>query len=150
ATNDLALMELRRRKGRAEKPFAIMARDLASAFLVAHISAEEIKLLTSPERPIVLLKKRAGSRLSTLVAPGNPNIGVMLPYSPLHHLLFAPDPAVAKVEPVHWLVMTSANASEEPIIFDNNVAADQLGGLADALLLHNRSIHVPCDDSVVR
>ena len=87
ASNDAALATLRDRKGRVDKPFAVMARDLATARAIAHIDDDEAALLTSRERPIVLLRKRAGSPLSDLVAPGNHLVGVMLPYTPLHYLL---------------------------------------------------------------
>lgn len=148
ATDDHAVDRLRQAKARGDKPFAIMVRDLDSIFQVAHADADEIALLTSRERPIVLLKKRADSPLSKLVAPGNPLIGVMLPYTPLHYLLFAPEPGNLEVPP--WLVMTSANHSGQPIVTDNEVAIEQLADLADALLMHNRPIHIACDDSVVR
>ncbi len=143
AASDKALSLLRERKGRSDKPFAVMARDLATARSVAAIDHDEQTLLEGRERPIVLLKAAAHSPLSTLVAPGNDSIGVMLPYTPLHHLLLE-DPAPSV------LVMTSANFSNEPIIKDDDVALEQLGALADAILLHNRPIHVHCDDSVVR
>jgi len=143
AASDVALSRLRERKGRVDKPFAVMARDLASARTIASIGAEEQALLESRARPIVLLRAAQDSPLSTRVAPGNDSIGVMLPYTPLHHLLLA-DPAPAV------LVMTSANFSNEPIIKDDEVALEQLPALADAILLHNRPIHVPCDDSVMR
>jgi hydrogenase maturation protein HypF len=143
ATSDVALTTLRERKGRIDKPFAVMARDLAAARAIAEINEEEHRLLGGRERPIVLLKAAVGSPLSALVAPGNDSIGVMLPYTPLHHLLLAePAPPV--------LVMTSANFSNEPIVKDDDVALEQFRALADAILLHDRSIHVHCDDSVVR
>jgi hydrogenase maturation protein HypF len=143
AASNPALNVLRERKGRVDKPLAVMARDLAAARAIAEIDAEEQALLESRERPIVLLRAAQGSPLSSLVAPGNDSIGVMLPYTPLHHLLLA-DPA----PPV--LVMTSANFSNEPIIKDDDIALEQLPALADAILLHDRPIHVHCDDSVVR
>ena len=155
ATNDNAVTTLRQRKARGDKPFAIMARDLGSVLQIAHANAAEIALLASPERPIVLLKKRTNNRLSSQIAPGNPYIGVMLPYSPLHYLLFAPSaleaqPQAITLEVAPWLVMTSGNHADEPIITDDHVALAELGDLADALLLHNRPIYTPCDDSVVR
>ena len=150
ATSDQAVATLRQRKQRGDKPFAIMARDLAAVLQVAYVSAGEIALLTSPARPIVLLKKRVGSALSERVAPGNRDIGIMLPYSPLHYLIFAPAPTDTAVAPVPWLVMTSGNHADEPIVIDNDAALNQLGDLADGVLLHDRPIRVPCDDSVVR
>jgi len=143
ATSDVALATLRERKGRSDKPFAVMARDLAATRAIAAIEPEEQDLLENRERPIVLLKAATHSPLSSLVAPGNDAIGVMLPYTPLHHLLLAD-----LVSPV--LVMTSANFSNEPIIKDDDVALEQLPALADAILMHDRPIHVHCDDSVVR
>jgi hydrogenase maturation protein HypF len=149
ATNHQAVETLRQRKARGNKPFAIMARDLASVELVAQVDAAELALLTSRERPIVLLKKRPDSLLSTQVAPGNPTIGVMLPYSPLHYLLFAPISSNAETQPPALLVMTSGNHAGEPIVIDNDMALAHLADLADGLLLHDRAIHVPCDDSVL-
>ncbi|RME45286.1 MAG: carbamoyltransferase HypF, partial [Caldilineae bacterium] len=142
ATSDRALQTLRERKGRVDKPFAVMARDMDAVRRIARVSPAERDLLLSKERPIVLLKKRDGSPLSELVAPGNRYVGVMLPYTPLHYLLLTPRLPV--------LVMTSGNYSEEPIVKDNAEALERLASLADAFLLHNRDIHVHCDDSVVR
>lgn len=139
ATDDDAILRLRARKGRQSKPFAIMVRDLAMARELAFVDAEEERLLTSRERPIVLLKKRE-SRLSKFVAPQNNFVGVMLPYTPLHYLLMDDFP----------LVMTSGNYTNQPIIKDNDEALAKLAKIADAFLLHDRDIHVPCDDSVIR
>jgi len=155
ATNDAALSTLRERKGRVDKPFAVMALDVAAVEHVAHVNEQERTLLTSKARPILLLNKRYGSPLSDLVAPGNRYVGVMLPYTPLHYLLLAPEGfnptelgGGANRSPI--LVMTSGNISEEPIVKDDDEALTRLSGLADAFLLHNRKIHVHCDDSVVR
>ena len=144
ATNDAAVARLRERKGRVDKPFGLMAFDLETVEGFCHVSAHERALLTSRERPIVLLRERDDSPISALVAPGNKYLGMMLPYTPLHYLLLAPGlPYVA-------LVMTSGNHSEEPIATDNDEALERLSGLADAFLLHNRDIYARCDDSVTR
>ncbi|MCC6616197.1 MAG: carbamoyltransferase HypF [Anaerolineae bacterium] len=140
ATSDDAVARLRERKGRVDKPFAVMVRDLDSARQIAFVNAEEAKLLSSRERPILLLRKRPGSALSALVAPGNAYVGVMLPYTPLHYLLIDDTP----------LVMTSGNYSDEPIVKDNEAALAGLTPLVDAFLFHDRPIHARCDDSVVR
>jgi hydrogenase maturation protein HypF len=144
-----AVSALRSRKARGAKPFAMLVRDLDVARRYAHIDAAEAAVLTSPARPIVLLRRRADAPVVDAVAPGSPLLGLMLPYSPVHHLLLAPVPgADAKVPDA--LVLTSANRSDEPICFTEDDAASRLSALCDALLDHNRPIHVPCDDSVVR
>lgn len=141
ATSDEAIGRLRARKYRPDKPFAIMVRDLAQAAEFAEISSGEAALLQSPARPLVLLQARRVSALSELVAPGNPLIGIMLAYTPVQHLLLD-----GSMPP---LVMTSANQGGTPIIHrDDDV--DRLKALSDAVLTHDRPIHVPCDDSVVR
>ena len=141
ATSESAVTTLRERKGRVDKPFAVMVADLTTALSIAHINADEARLLTSRERPIVLLKKRPNTGVSDPVAPGNGHLGVMLPYTPLHDLLISPGDV--------W-VMTSGNLAEEPIVTENEEALDRLEWLADAFVFHNRDIYVPCDDSVVR
>jgi hydrogenase maturation protein HypF len=143
ASQEAPIKLLRQRKQRDEKPFAVMVRDLNVARQYAHVSAEEEKLLTSPQRPIVLLHKRPDTNLAEKVAPDNPCVGVMLPYTPLHHLLLE---AVDGLP----LVMTSGNRSDEPIAYENDDALKRLHGIADLFLMHDRPIHVRCDDSVTR
>ncbi|HZY45854.1 MAG TPA: carbamoyltransferase HypF [Anaerolineae bacterium] len=145
ATHDAAVAELRRRKGRIDKPFALMAANLESIEQFCEVNDQERALLQSPQRPIVLLNKCSDSKISQHVAPSQSTLGVMLPYTPLHELLFYP----STLSP-HPLVMTSGNFSEEPIAIANDDALARLALLADAFLLHNRDIHLRCDDSVVR
>lgn len=151
AANPIAVDALRRRKGRIGKPFALMAADLSFVEKLCHVRDAERTLLTGREKPIVLLRRRPGNPLADSVAPGVDTLGMMLPYTPLHHLLLnQTDPKLA-MEPVPpVLVMTSGNFSEEPIATDNQDALERFAPLADAFLLHNRNIHIRCDDSVVR
>ncbi len=147
AGNAAAVQTLRRRKHRGDKPFAVMVADLASARDIAEVDESAAQLLSGIQRPIVLLTRRADTAISDLIAPNNPDIGVMLAYTPLHALLFGlpgdePGPAV--------LVMTSGNLGGEPICYTDDDATDRLARLTDGWLLHNRAILVPCDDSVVR
>ena len=127
AADDAVLGRLRERKGRVEKPFAVMVAGLDAARGLAHVSDDEAALLSSPARPIVLLRQRAGAPLSPLVNPGNPCVGLLLPYSPLHHLLLEGGSA---------LVLTSGNRSDEPIAYDDADARERLAPLADAFLVH--------------
>ena len=143
AANHRAVTLLRERKRRSGKAFAIMVRDLATAGRLCLVASADRTLLTSSRRPIVLLWRREGGRISDNVAPGNARLGVMLPYTPLHHLLF--DDSSPDV-----LIMTSGNLSEEPIVSRNQEAWPRLKGLADYFLLHNREIHARTDDSVVQ
>jgi hydrogenase maturation protein HypF len=143
ASDATAIAELRRRKYRDEKPFAVMVRDAEAAATFCDVSETERVVLESSRRPIVLLRKRATSRISEDVAPRNPLLGVMLPYTPLHHLL------LRQVDELP-LVMTSGNRSDEPIAYQDHEAVEKLAGIADIFLVHNRPIHVRCDDSVTR
>jgi hydrogenase maturation protein HypF len=145
ATNPQAVAELRRRKLRVDKPFAVMLPDYAMIKRHCHISDAERALLESPAHPIVLLRRRSTSRITRDVAPGQRLIGVMLPYTPLHHLLLENGKGFPEA-----LVMTSGNLSEEPICTDNVEARTRLADLADAFLMHDRDIHIRTDDSVVR
>ena len=119
-----------------------MVADLAAARRLCEVDDAAAGLLTSPARPIVLLPRSAGTAVAAAVAPGNRQLGVMLPYTPLHHLLLA---AVARP-----IVLTSGNVSDEPIVYRDGDALDRLGGIADAFLIHDRAIHIRTDDSVVR
>ncbi len=143
AFNREAVQLLRARKRRGSKPFAVMARDIETVAQFAALDGAERALLTSRERPIVVLRRRASDALAEQIAPDTDTIGVMLPYTPLHHLLLHDSKT-----PV--LVLTSGNLADEPIVTRNEVALATLGSLADAILTHDRDIHVPCDDSVVR
>ena len=143
ATNPDAVRTLRERKRRVEKPFAVMVPSLDVAAQICEVDDTARQLLLSPQRPIVLLHRREDASIADEVAPFNRNLGVFLPYTPLHHLLFAEGRFAA-------LVMTSANMSEEPICIDNDEALRRLAKLADCFLVHNRDILLRCDDSVSR
>jgi hydrogenase maturation protein HypF len=145
ARNSKAVAELRQRKLRIGKPFALMMADIEAVETVCFLNESEKELLESRERPIVLLGAKPDNCLSPDLAPGQSTLGVMLPYTPLHHLLIEAGPQFPSA-----LVMTSGNLSEEPIATKNDDARDQLADLADAFLMHNRGIRTRCDDSVVR
>ncbi|HWF30597.1 MAG TPA: carbamoyltransferase HypF [Mycobacterium sp.] len=155
ADDETVARALRGRKARGAKPFAMLVRDLDIARRYAHIDDTEAAVLSGPARPIVLLRRRLDAPVAGAVAPGSPLLGLMLPYSPIHHLLLASVPGGAERVP-DALVLTSANRSDEPICFTDDDVRQRLlratrpGGLCDALLDHDRPIHVPCDDSVVR
>ena len=145
AASEPAVAGLRARKHREDKPFAVMVADLAGARALCRVDPAEEAMLASPRRPIVLLRRRpegAGSAVAPSVAPGNRSLGVMLPYTPLHHLLLA--------EVGRPIVLTSGNVSDEPIAYLDGEAVERLGGIADRFLTHDRPIHVRADDSVVR
>jgi hydrogenase maturation protein HypF len=143
ATDDAATGRLRSRKHREDKPFAVMVADLDRARDLCDVDDPAAALLTDRRRPIVLLPRRAGATaLAEPVAPGNREIGLMLPYAPVHHLLLA---AVAGP-----IVLTSGNVSDEPIAYADDDARTRLSGIADAYLTHDRPIHVRTDDSVAR
>lgn len=145
ATDPATVSELRRRKLRVDKPFAVMMTDMDTIQRHCYVNKSEEELLLSRARPIVILTRRPDSSLPREIAPGQDNIGVMLPYTPLHYLLLERTPGFPDA-----LVMTSGNLSEEPIAYTNDEARQRLATLADALLLHDRDIHARCDDSVMR
>ncbi len=144
AGSSAAVGALRARKHRPSKPLAVMVRDMQTAACFCSLSAEEEELLSSPQHPIVLLTRRSTAELADDVAPGLGILGLMLPYTPLHHLLLN-HPQAPRA-----LVMTSGNRSDEPICTGNDEALARLRGLADFFLLHNRDIVTRVDDSVVR
>src|SRR5271155_3776306 len=147
--DEAVVAALRARKARGAKPLAMLVRDLDVARRYAHIDDTEAAVLSSAARPIVLLRRRRDAPFADTAAPGSPLVGLMLPYSPIHHLLLAPVPGLEAPVP-DALVLTSANRSDDPICFTEDDAAQRLPPLCDAVLDHDRPIHVPCDDSVVR
>ncbi|OGW39536.1 MAG: carbamoyltransferase HypF [Nitrospirae bacterium RBG_13_39_12] len=158
ATNEEAVKSLRFIKRKNNKPFALMAPDVETIKNFCEVSREDEVLLTSTKRPVVLLKKLRNN-LTEAISPNNPCIGFMLPYTPLHYLLFyypltRTDTGIIEkpqeVTNFEALIMTSGNISEEPIVIDNNEAISRLSGIADAFLIHNRDIFMRVDDSVVR
>lgn len=142
ATAFAVVQRLRERKRRDEKPFAVMVKDLGEANEIAVLTREEQDLLASVERPIVLATRRQGCALASNVAPQSSLVGVVLPYTPLHHVLMQ--------DVGRPVVMTSGNMSEEPIASGNDEALERLGAIADICLMHNRDIETRCDDSVAR
>lgn len=142
ATDEAAVKRLRQRKQRDAKPFAVMVRTLDDAQAICSVSAAEARILTGPEHSIVLLTPRAGVRLAPSISPGLDRVGLMLAYTPLHHLLLE-----ATARP---LVMTSGNLSDEPIAIGNDEARSRLGNIAEIFLLHDREILSRVDDSVAR
>lgn len=157
AANPAAVAELRRRKLRVDKPFALMFKDLTEVRTHCHLSPSEAELLGSHAKPVVILDRLEDANIAREVSPEQDTIGAILPYTPLHHLLFAKlqngsrtiNADTANL-PVPALVMTSGNLSEEPIATGNVEARKRLSSLADAFLMHNRPIYMRCDDSVMR
>lgn len=143
ATNPAAVMQLRERKRRPAKPFALMAFDLAEINGYVDLTPTAETLLTNPQAPILIMPAKPGTDLADGVAPGNNKLGLMLPYTPLHLLLMEPAPWFPKA-----LVMTSGNLSEEPVIHDNKTAREKLSNIVDGFLMHDRPIHRRIDDSV--
>ena len=145
ASNDQAISELRKRKNRPDKPFALMMFDIDHIKKHCIVYPYEEEVLLSRQRPIVLLKRKKDSELSKLIAPNQNTLGLMLPYTPLHYLILEKESGFPEA-----LIMTSGNVSDDPIIIDNDMGIKKLSNLADAFLLHNRDINIRCDDSVVR
>ena len=146
ATNPEAVARLRARKSRPDKPFAVMLATLDDVRAQCEVNADEARLLGAVSAPIVLLYTRPDATIAPNVAPDNPMLGVMLPYTPLHHLLVR-DAGRLRGAGLP-LVMTSGNLSDQPVITDNVEALEKLAGIADAFLLHDRPIHMRCDDAV--
>ena len=142
AGDAVAVATLRARKHREDKPFALMVAGLEAARALVELAPAQERALGGRERPIVIARRRPGAAVAAAVAPGNPDLGVMLPSTPLHHLLLA--------DAGTTLVMTSGNVSDEPIAFDDGEARERLGGIADRFLVHDRPIETRADDSVLR
>jgi hydrogenase maturation protein HypF len=152
ASHDAAVRRLREKKRRSNKPFAVMAPTIGAAEQFCMIANDEKTMLLSNRRPVVLMAKRQRNGLSEAVSPNNQYLGVMLPYTPLHYLLFYQplDGQIPAKPHFEALVMTSGNISEEPIVRDNSEAVDKLSHIVDGFLLHNRGIFMRVDDTVMR
>jgi hydrogenase maturation protein HypF len=157
AADEEAVAALRARKRREDKPFALMVADRAAAARLVELAGEEDELLHSIERPIVLTPRRRGAGVAAAVAPAAPELGIMLPYTPVHHVLLGDfrtavgsPPAGARFSSPAALVMTSGNVSDEPIAYRDDDAIERLAPIADLFLLHDRPIHSRTDDSVAR
>jgi hydrogenase maturation protein HypF len=150
AMNVEAVQRLRQRKHREAKPFALMVPDLLTARQLCYINDAEAKLIQSHRRPIVLLTQRSDCPVAPGIAPGYTSLGIMLPYTPLHHLLLHDFATAIKPGCLPVLVMTSGNLSDEPIAYRDDDAQKRLHPIAEGILLHNRIIHMRCDDSVLR
>jgi hydrogenase maturation protein HypF len=145
-----AVQRLRQRKQREAKPFALMVADLATARQLCDVSEDEAALLQSRRRPIVLLRQRPDCPVAPAVSPAYNTLGIMLPYTPLHHVLLHIFAEIIGPDRIAALVMTSGNLSDEPIAYQDQDARERLATIADGCLGHNRAIHMRCDDSVVR
>jgi hydrogenase maturation protein HypF len=150
ALNVETVQRMRQRKHREAKPFALMVPDLETARRLCQVNDAEAALLQSRRRPIVLLSRRPGCPVAPGVAPAYNTLGVMLPYTPLHHLLLRAFAEAIEPGRVPVLVMTSGNLSDEPIAYQDDDARQRLATIAEGMLAHNRDIHMRCDDSVVR
>ncbi|MFL7814048.1 MAG: carbamoyltransferase HypF [Anaerolineales bacterium] len=148
AENQGAISRLRQRKNRPAKPLAVMMPDVETVRRYCHLSKDGEELLSSPQRPILLLEELDEQALPNGIAPGQHKIGVMLPYTPLHYLLFSKEQTFPN-SPYSILVMTSANFRGNPILTRNQQVRDDLSGIADYFLFHDRDIHIQCDDSVL-
>jgi hydrogenase maturation protein HypF len=150
ALNDESVRQLRQRKHREAKPFALMVPDLDTARKLCRVSDAEASLLMSHRRPIVLLSRLSDCPIAPDVAPAYDTVGIMLPYTPLHHVLLHAFTQIMNFGRPAVLVMTSGNLSDEPIAFKDEDAAQRLTYIADGMLAHNREIHIRCDDTVTR
>jgi hydrogenase maturation protein HypF len=142
AKNEVAVKQLRNRKNRPDKAFAVMMKDIENVKKYCHLNIEEERVIAGSRKPIVILEKAASYDLSEYIVPNQKTLGVMLPYTPLHYLLFEDN--------IEALIMTSANVNGLPLEYKNKSAVENLGNIADYFLLHNRDINLSIDDSVVR